>query len=413
MPVYAFGSNGSGQLGIGHTDDVCTPTRCFFSRPDDSTTTSSTGGGSDTTIDTDPDKVIDEDRDRVRRIAAGGNHTIILYASGAAYAAGMNADGRCGVGDVNSNYSFSPSTTKSETDLGGEERRMLVRFARVRLELADGRVVDRFADVSASWAATVFVALCGEEVYVVGSGEKGELGLGEACQIAAEPTVITDFPPAGSSVTAIASGMSHVVCVLSNGHVYGWGAARKGQLGHSATASKAAWVPVSIEDVSFRADGAACGREFTVVVGRASGEYVVLGSDKWGIVSGATSSAAETNLKKGRVSTSWHGVYIHNAADNSLVAWGRNDRGQLPPSSLSEKKVAQFAAGSEHAVALLSDLTVVSFGWGEHGNCGAAVDAQGNVKDRVNEIPLSLADDERVVRVAAGCATSWVVTTRG
>jgi protein ATS1 len=410
MPVYAFGSNGSGQLGIGHTDDVCTPTRCFFSRPDDNTTTTSSSTGSGTTIDNDPDKVIDEDRDRIRRIAAGGNHTVILYASGAAYAAGMNGDGRCGVGVVNANswFSSSSSTTKSGNGLEeeGEERRMLVRFARVRLELADGRVVDRFADVSASWAATVFVALCGEEVYVVGSGEKGELGLGETCQIAAEPKVIADFPPAGSRVTAIVSGMSHVVCVLSNGHVYGWGAARKGQLGHEKTTLKTAWVPARIEDVLFRADGAACGREFTVVVSHASGEYIILGSDKWGIVSGAVEPI------KGQVSASWHGVYIHNAAENSLVAWGRNDRGQLPPSSLTEKKVAQFAAGSEHAVALLSDLTVVSFGWGEHGNCGAAVDAQGNVKDRVNEIPLSLADYERVVGVAAGCATSWVVTTR-
>ncbi|CRG86802.1 hypothetical protein PISL3812_03814 [Talaromyces islandicus] len=404
MPIYAFGSNGSGQLGIGHTDDVCTPTRCFFS--------TAAGGGNSTTIDNDTDNEPDTDTE-IRRIAAGGNHTVILYASGAAYAAGMNGDGRCGVDDHCSDPYLpppSPDAAKSGLEGEGEERG---RFARVRLGLADGRIVDRFADVSASWAATVFVALGGREVYVMGSGEKGELGMGEQVHYQTEPRVIPDFPPAGLTITAIASGMSHVVCVLSNGHVYGWGAARKGQLGHAeATVSKIVWTPVRIEDVLFRADGVACGREFTVVVNYDSGEYVVLGSDKWGIVSGAAAAGGATAIK-GRVSASWHGVYIHNAAENSLLAWGRNDRGQLPPPSLTGQ-VAQFAAGSEHAVALLSDqTTVVSFGWGEHGNCGAAVDSQGNVKDRFNEIPLLLADNERVTAVAAGCATSWIVTRRG
>lgn len=401
MPVYAFGSNGSGQLGIGHTEDVCVPTRCCFF----STTTAGIDSGS-------PDKVVDKDGDKnggdaIRRIAAGGNHTVILYASGAAYAAGMNGDGRCGVADDIS-CCFS-SATKPGPELEDEEQKRLTRFVRVRLELAGGRVVDRFADVSASWSATVFVALGGGEVYVVGTGGKGELGVGEVCQstAGAEVRVLAGFPPVGTKVTAIASGMSHVVCALSNGDVYGWGAARKGQLGSVAT--KTVWTPTRIEDVLFRADGVACGREFTVVVSNASGEYVVLGSDKWGIVSGAPSPPIN-----GRVSASWHGVYIHNAADSSLLAWGRNDRGQLPPSSLlPPKKVVQFAAGSEHAVALLSGQRVVSFGWGEHGNCGAVVDAQGNVKDRLNEIPLELAEDERVVGVAAGCATSWAVTTRG
>lgn len=399
MPVYAFGSNGSGQLGIGHTEDVCTPTRCFFST---GSTTAAAGGG--TAIEDNPDKVIDidQDRDPIRRIAAGGNHTVILNASGVAYAAGMNDDGRCGVADI----TCSSSAAGLE-----EEDKKSTRFVRARLKLAteDGRVVDRFADVSASWSATVFVAEQRDEVYVVGTGEKGELALGADYQIAADARVVAGFPPVGLRVTAIASGMSHVVCVLSNGDVYGWGAARKGQLGSAAAAeAKTLWTPTRIGDVLFRADGVACGREFTVVVNNTSGEYVVLGSDKWGIVSGATTAPIN-----GRVSASWHGVYIHNAADNSLVAWGRNDRGQLPPSSLLSKKVMRFAAGSEHAVALLSDQRVVSFGWGEHGNCGAVVDAQGNVKDRFNVISLDLADDERVVDVAAGCATSWVVTTRG
>jgi protein ATS1 len=199
--------------------------------------------------------------------------------------------------------------------------------------------------------------------------------------------------------------MGHTAVVLSNGEVYGWGAVRKGQLGQAAALKKVIWSPEKVDSVPFPTKGVACGREFTVITGpQESGDYTILGSGKWSII-----SSAPQTVKGKSVFTSWHGVYIHEP-NLSITAWGRNDRGQLPPPTLVQ--VSQIAVGSEHVVALLPDQkTVVAFGWGEHGNCGPETDSQGNVNGRWNEVPLPADDNARIVGVGAGCATSWIITS--
>ena len=82
--IFALGSNGSGQLGIGHMDDVSLPVECIF---DDDTDNQQNAN----------DKVVGGRRGKVKRISCGGNHTLILFEDGAVYAAGLNDDLRCGV----------------------------------------------------------------------------------------------------------------------------------------------------------------------------------------------------------------------------------------------------------------------------------------------------------------------------
>ncbi len=89
--------------------------------------------------------------------------------------------------------------------------------------------------------------------------------------------------------------MGHVVAVLNNGEVYGWGNGRKGQLGalegivHS---------PRKVEGLDFKVVRAACGREFTCLFGSSEGaEMLVLGSDKWRVRTDAPSM-----LQDGRIS---------------------------------------------------------------------------------------------------------------
>ncbi|KAH8691292.1 regulator of chromosome condensation 1/beta-lactamase-inhibitor protein II [Talaromyces proteolyticus] len=407
MPIYAFGSNGAGQLGLNHLDDVSRPSRVYFDADSGdgrelnlSIRASSPGlryGDGDGTAGL--DLLHSDHRDPVRHVAAGGNHTLLLFWSGAVYAAGLNDAGR---------------------RCGGEGDECVRRFQRMRVKGRNGRVVELFKDVAATWAATFLVSSSslsleeggGDEVFVLGAGLKGELGLGidKTCISDEEGVgIIPDFPPPGLRIKAIASGMSHTVVVLSNGDVYGWGAARKGQLGGKAIVQKIVWSPARIDGIGGLASEVACGREFTVVTAQ-DGGYRVLGvEDKWGVISGASDAAAGLDW---RVWTSWHGVYVH-APDQAIISWGRNDRGQLPPLSLEKEKVALIAVGSEHVLALLQDRkTVVAFGWGEHGNCGPDVDDQGNVKGRYNVIPLELTGGEKVVGLGAGCATSWIITSR-
>lgn len=218
----------------------------------------------------------------------------------------------------------------------------------------------------------------------------------------------------GTSIKALASGMGHSVAILSNGDVLGWGGARKGQLGDSLKRQKIAWTPTKVEGIPFRATAAVCGREFTVVFGqREAGEFVVLGdrANRWGVMDVPSLSGRGYS----DIGASWHGIYVHaipvgeNPA-SPVVAWGRNDRGQLPPPGLPEP--VKIAVGSEHVLALLEGGVVATFGWGEHGNCGPDTDESGNVSGTYNVVSLPdsvRADGASVIGVGAGCATSWLI----
>ncbi|KAI9934690.1 hypothetical protein MW887_000307 [Aspergillus wentii] len=358
-------------------EDVSLPTKCQFEPP-----ISKSGA----------------EAEEVIRIVAGGNHTLILYKDGSIYAAGCDDDGRCG-GD-------------------GSSSDMVLRFRRVTVNDPNHgeRVIDTFRGVSATWEGTFLVADLGGEgdrMFVLGSGGKGELGLGEGKVKVGhgESGRIPDFPPAGTRIVSIASGMGHTVVVLSNGDVYGWGGARKGQVGRAAQEKKIAWAPVKVGDVPFYATDAVCGREFTIIMGdKSAGEFAILGSsdNKWKIQSDTPAPGVLLSSGYASIATSWHGVYVHQN-DSSVVAWGRNDRGQLPPADLPKTK--KLAVGSEHALALLDDKTVVAFGWGEHGNCGPDTDAQGNVKETYSHVPLAAEERAEVIGIGAGCATSWIITS--
>lgn len=419
MNLFAFGSNGSGQLGIGHTEDVTVPTECLFTAPDALA------------------------NDEITRIVAGGNHTLLLTKYGHVYAAGCNSDNRCGPDpsslDAHLDTQPRPVDTSPQTQQTTESN--LLHFRRIVLtDPASNTPVTTFKCASATWEGTLLVAsvpharlsngtptpASEDKVFVLGSTPKGELGLGESTHPpnpapAPGGTSIPDFPPPGCEIIALASGMSHTVAVLSNGEVYGWGGARKGQLGPTQRAGKIAWTPVQVGGIPFPATGAVCGREFTVVLGaRERGEFVVLGdsANRWGVL-----DVPDTLRRSGEgyldIGASWHGIYVQRctaggqgpagSSGSSLVAWGRDDRGQLPPADLPA--VRKIAIGSEHGLAVLQDGSVVAFGWGEHGNCGPETDERGNVAGVYKMIPLPHIGRPNwgVAGVGAGCATSWVV----
>ncbi|KAH0134574.1 RCC1/BLIP-II protein, partial [Aureobasidium melanogenum] len=172
MPVYALGSNGSCQLGVGHEDDLSAPSLVEIERLDAS----------------------------VKAIKAGGNHTLILTKSGTVYVTGENSDGRCAISmEVASVSSFAPSS------------------------------LPKMDFIAATWDASIFASA--HAVYVCGSGAKGELGLGQGIVKANSPQLVADFPPSGTYVIDLAACMGHVVVVLSNGQVFGWGNGLHGQLG--------------------------------------------------------------------------------------------------------------------------------------------------------------------------------------
>jgi len=366
MALYALGSNGSGQLGISHKEDVSVPKPASFDpAPSDLS---------------------------IAKIAAGGNHTLVLLESGELYWSGDPGSGACGltsgIADAAESSIFRP------------------------VKLADDRAAETFrskkiCNIAASWEASFIVTEDCQgknQVYSFGSGQKGELGLGKLpVEVLRTPsaTLIPEFPPEGCKVVDIAACMAHAVVVLENGDVYGWGNGRKGQLGEP---SEIVQFPrkIAAPGLDFKITKAICGREFTCLISPADkGKIAVFGSDKWGIKTLAPKSI--TGWKD--VQAGWSALYLLQS-DGTLTSWGRDDHGQMVPPNLL--KVLQMAIGSEHAVCLTEDGEAVCWGWGEHGNCGPS--AENDVKGRWNVIASEkyVPSDLKIAYVGAGCATSWV-----
>lgn len=254
--------------------------------------------------------------------------------------------------------------------------------------------------VSATWCAT-FSLYTNGSIVVVGEGSSGELGLGERVTRILSPALIKSFLPEDEDIAHIASGMAHTAAITSSGNVWAWGKGRKGQLGEPA---EDVWEPRRIKGISFPVVRAVCGKDFTCVIGsHATGEVAVLGpnrNDRFGLREHAPKSVSQWKS----IAASWGSVYILKQ-DGDIVAWGRDDHGQLPPAGLPPVEV--IAAGSEHCLALTKTGKVLAWGWGEHGNCGKDTDQTGDVKPGWNEITV----DGKVRAVFAGCATSFVDTT--
>ncbi|OAA67062.1 Regulator of chromosome condensation/beta-lactamase-inhibitor protein II [Niveomyces insectorum RCEF 264] len=358
--VFALGSNGSGQLGIGHFEDVSVPKPVLWT---------------------------EEPPKSILAIAAGGNHTLLLGGDGDLYWSGDSASGACGY-------------------VSSQDRPSQPGFTRlvIHQNRDAGACLGAIRMVAATWEASVFTMLDDQQkntkVYSCGFGQKGELGQGPLIVRDPRATRLQDFPPPGTEIVDLAACMSHFVAVLNNGDVYGWGSGRKGQLGSPAMN---VFTPRKIDGVGFPVKRAACGKDFTCLLGEPeAGRLLVLGSDKWGIKSEAPSMIRDwIDIRAG-----WGNILVLKG-DKKILAWGRNDYSQSrpPPQSIS-----QLAVGSEHALALLETGDVLAWGWGEHGNCGPLKKQEENSKDQRSVIASSkyLPSGARISGIGAGCATSWV-----
>ncbi|KAI6814454.1 RCC1/BLIP-II protein [Hortaea werneckii] len=347
--LYAFGSNGSGQLGVGHEDDLPRP--------------------SPSTLDT---------SEPIKQIAAGGNHTVFLNTDGRVAVTGSNGRGQCNFTTYGDTRQSKFETAFYTSEQGG------TRSASI-------------AHVAATWNASILCTFDGQ-ILVVGEGLNGELGLGHQVSHLSTAHCMSEFPPAGRSVVQLAACMAHVVAVLDDGTIYGWGKGSKGQLGEPA---KDVCVPRKIQGISFAVSKAVCGKDFTCLVS-AEGELSILGlktRDRFNLL--GSKPLAISGWKD--VAASWGSVFIL-MNDGKLISFGRNDHGQLAPSGLPS--LSALAAGSEHCLAISDAGEVLAWGWGEHGNCGEPTNHRGDVNGRWNVVALQA---QKASAVFAGCATSFVL----
>jgi protein ATS1 len=403
--VFALGSNGSGQLGIGHTKDVNTPQKCIFRRY-------ASGSGQvlnptlvkhDHAEDENSEKEtnLHPDVGNVTKIVAGGNHTLALTGTGALFVAGKHG-----------------LRIREDGNKARDSGMIFLEISHVLKSPSPGSESSKITDVAATWEAS-FVVLDHKFVLSWGTGLKGELGLGASLtEVNDAPRMVLgiDDLDCGKNVTisSIQAGMAHVVVLLSNGSLYGWGAARKGQLGNDHIAQKVVWLPSQLyadseaESCSFFKPGKlVLGKDYTCLL--AVGQAFRFWGGKQHIFS-AGGGSPRTLEERDEVVSGWSSVHClsRSAQDGAIISMGMNNHGQHAPAGLPP--ISVLKAGSEHCVAITTDDQVLSWGWGEHGNCGEPIDSRGNVAGHWNVIAVPHSEELAIARdVAAGCATTFVI----
>lgn len=303
----------------------------------------------------------------IKKIVCGGNHTFILLVNGDLFASGDNAQGQCGVRDGDTIGTFT-----EVPKLNGAE----------------------WTNCCAGYEFSILVNAL-HEIYSCGFGPKGELGIGEKVTIAKELSRVSlDLR---SDIKEVKSCLDHTILLTEDGSLYGWGNGRSGKLGEPKESK--VWLPRRIQ-LGFKVVQFDVGRDFTIV---STGDNLrLLGKDKFDI-SGQLLSITDFKDFK----TMWSSVHLVNA-ENNIVSIGNNSHGQL----LSNPKVQfdQFEMGSEHGI-ILQHGQVVTWGWGEHGNCG--INKTDSVTfDYLNVLYKIDPSTEEPVLIKGGCATTWLVTRR-
>lgn len=437
--LYALGSNSSGQLGIGHRQDVDLPTLCQIISPSSSRAGSIDAPCNDEWVKSKISPVLES---HVQKIVAGGNHTLVLCIDGAVYAAGSREALGTSV-ELVSRYA-------GHDDSGTHD--LAAYFIRVMWWEGE-ELLDTFTNISATWTASFFVVapplqdgrVVGHgQIYVCGKGEKGELGLGKDIVETERPRRLASFgscqhsgnggdflnevPLIQGTVAEICSSVSHTL-IRSTGRdcVCGWGACRKGQLGNSVKEERVLWKPVELarEDISHDQKiewvcAMAAGRDFTLlqgVCGELGGQirkFTLLGGHRFldgdrddvkRFLAGRNVPMTAAEQMPPNAYSSWSNIYFLDIRSQVVTGLGRNDHGQLPPAALP--KLRTIAVGSEHCVGLTDGGKVVTWGWGEHGNCGRRTDDTGQGWSLLD--PLSSAEEEPT-GIGAGCATTFVWT---
>ncbi|KAI5969573.1 ATS1 [Candida margitis] len=363
--VLACGSNGNYQLGQDDDEDQRALRPCLFHVEGEPQPTTSI-------------------QHKPRKIACGGNHTLILFENGDVFSCGDNEFGQTG---------------------HPESESVVAAFKRVT------SIQHKFIDISCGWDYS-FLLTEGNDLFACGKGLKGELGLGIHVLQATKPHLVTRFD---AGVRKLKTAVNHTIVQTSNNKLYGWGNCRKGQLGNiegSLIKKGAIWQPTELDFEISPIVTFELGREFTVL---SSSDGLHLFGKSNTDVQELRREAANAEL----IDAMWSS--IHFKSHHTIKSFGTNTHGQLYDyGSISGD--FEFVVGSEHGL-LKSENKVYAWGWGEHGNCGdvknnnTAIGLSSSIDDATDDGLRSITfnylnvlydGSEEVIMIAGGCATSWV-----
>ncbi|XP_072936974.1 secretion-regulating guanine nucleotide exchange factor [Epargyreus clarus] len=359
--LWSWGANSHGQLGIGTISEQ---------------------------VDK-PHKIESDSWSKIKQVACGGGHTVLLDEDGKLFSCGWN----------------------SKKQLGIDETTTFQRIWRLS--------GIKFIEISCGWDFTCAVT-DDHFMFVWGCNSNGQLGLPKK-----------HFPesvkPIRLQVNAcgVSMGLRHSAIFNSKGEVWTTGCGKHGQLGlgYDVLSSDRFQKVPKVSNISHLC----CGQNYTVAWNNNEKVLYVWGDNKHGqlllspekykcvFVPQKIDIDVQENVKK--LLSGWTNILLW-LEDGSLLTWGRNNYGQLGTDVPFEgntlrvklpdgRNVADVALGAEHTICLADDNTLWAWGWNEHSNTGTASE---DYIFAPTLVPFDINDNTKITQISAGGAHNFVVT---
>jgi alpha-tubulin suppressor-like RCC1 family protein len=374
--LVAWGSNSSGQLGNGASDDLNAP------------------------VPVDPGGILADKT--VRVLGTGNAHSVALTVDGTLLAWGSNGNGRLG------NNSAENSSVPVPVDQGG------VLAGKLVIGLAVG--------------TSHTLALCSDGTVVAwGFNSNGQLGNGSTASSGVPVAVNQTGVLAGKQVIAVAAGSDCSFAICSDGSAAAWGANVWKQLGITGSLYSS-----SNPQLVDRTSGALEGKSITAVaVGYnqtlflcADGTLAACGTNTSGglgnnstVTSATPVLVSRAGVLSGKTVTAIAAGTASYAlcSDGTLAAWGYNTNGQLgngntnnstipvlvsKTGGLSGKTVTAITAGFYQGLAQCSDGSLAAWGGNPNGQLGNNSNVNSTTPVVVNTTQPKLG--ERAIAVRSG-----------
>jgi alpha-tubulin suppressor-like RCC1 family protein len=323
--LWAWGANGSGQLGNGQSSQQNTPAQV------------TTPSGRKFTA-----------------LAAGRDHALALAADGSLWSFGLNSFGQ--LGDSSNNQRLTPVQVLSANQLDNDWKAIAAGDFHSAALKSDGTL------------------------WTWGGNGSGQLGLGSTGAQNTPIQVGTD-----SDWSAVAAGSLHTLALKRSGSLWACGDNRSGQLGNNLTSAQN--TPVLVGASSPLGDVVSIsGGELHSLAIKANGEIYAWGDNGTGQFGNGGNSGALAPLLVAEGLPGWvagepgNQFTIARRSNGTLWGWGNNSNGELGDGSGTQRKApvaigsqdnwASHSAGFSHTVALRADGTLWSWGDNSSGQLG-------------------------------------------